>query len=987
MQHLDIKPENLLFVGNRIKIADFGLVRNLHESGDSPGGGLTPLYSAPEVLRGKPSRTSDQYSLAIVYQLMLTGEPPFAGRTSAQLAAQHHHCKPVLGPLPQPDQGVVARALSKESSKRFPGCRVLVDNLVRAGVHRSGSRRPKTSGRGPSISRASTGSDRSSAREDIPVAKTMPSSLENPAIERLSAIDVSEQTAEYRPAIFLGLGHTGARTLTRLRQRLAENLGELDHIPCLQMLLIDTDLQSLGQATEAETAAAVRGRDTLVTPLRRPNEYRPKSEQLLEWLSRRWLYNIPRSLSTEGFRPLGRLALVDHCDKLMERLRNAIAVVTDSGSLATSTRNAGIPFQKKPPRVFIVASTAGGLGSGAVLDLAYLVRELLVEQGVSDDAVYGILAHSTMRKANKRDLAIANTYSFLMELNHLTRVGGHYPGDADFQLLASYERNAVFQHTYLVHLGDELSDEQYSSAVDTLAEYVYLNCVTPACAFFDRSRERSTEESVPDQANMRTFAIGKMPRRDDDLMNSELALLCRSTIQHWLGVGASCDSEEASQAEMKEAPDASCAEDKWSAANLQGIIAKQVNSLDLKLAPLVEHALGIVQSEFGDDVDGHLCRMIESIKSNRQQVNRTASAEAVAAEPIEVLESLLTKAAAGPPRASQPAGLPGVLTGQMARFLARKTTTARQWLTGLLEVPDARLDGAWQAATCFAKQLGKLESSASQVVRRLADEVAGLKKQAAESPPDRLLLQYGRLRVYEMAHRCVRDGVRAMRLEMTAIAEEFQKLHGALIDVAAKFESQYRATEDEELPDTGGGTPGQGNTAGPASRSLELMDRHMRSRFAGADHSLHSMLSGKMRDPNLLYKSLRETGRLVLRAGFSESDGQLSERGTSNGQNCGDTNALIDKSKPKLMDCGGAKRVLMVVGDESDLVPMKRDIEQATGDSVTALTCPGSDVLLCCEMERVPLDNIAASLIGGRREYVELASRLHTRIDVEWPDE
>ena len=64
-------------------------------------------------------------------------------------------------------------------------------------------------------------------------------------------------------------------------------------------------------------------------PLRRSQDYREDSRKILEWLSRRWLFNIPRSLQTEGLRPLGRLALVDHvfshhehfdADQLMEQL-------------------------------------------------------------------------------------------------------------------------------------------------------------------------------------------------------------------------------------------------------------------------------------------------------------------------------------------------------------------------------------------------------------------------------------------------------------------------------------------------------------------------------------------------------------------------------------------------------------------------------------------------------------------------------------------
>ena len=130
LQHLDVKPENLLLLGGRIKVADFGLVKDIHDHTASMMGGLTPVYAPPEVFEGRPSRRSDQYSLAIVYQEMLTGVVPFPGRTAAQLAAQHLNAKPRVTSLPADDQPVILKALSKKPNERFNSCRDLVESLL-----------------------------------------------------------------------------------------------------------------------------------------------------------------------------------------------------------------------------------------------------------------------------------------------------------------------------------------------------------------------------------------------------------------------------------------------------------------------------------------------------------------------------------------------------------------------------------------------------------------------------------------------------------------------------------------------------------------------------------------------------------------------------------------------------------------------------------------------------------------------------------------
>jgi serine/threonine protein kinase len=129
LQHLDIKPANLFLVSGHVKVGDYGLVAQL-EGPDAGNRGLTPRYVAPEVLHGTPSSSSDQYSLALVYQELLTGEFPYSGRTPQQLMLQHVSAKPNLVPLPPCDQPVVARALEKQPDGRFPSCLGFVQALM-----------------------------------------------------------------------------------------------------------------------------------------------------------------------------------------------------------------------------------------------------------------------------------------------------------------------------------------------------------------------------------------------------------------------------------------------------------------------------------------------------------------------------------------------------------------------------------------------------------------------------------------------------------------------------------------------------------------------------------------------------------------------------------------------------------------------------------------------------------------------------------------
>jgi serine/threonine-protein kinase len=125
--HRDIKPANVM-VGpdGQPKLMDFG-VAHLASSVMTTAGQVlgSPSYMSPEQIAGTSvTGRSDVYSLAVVAYEMLTGQPPFQGKSITQViySVMHESAPPPRrwnAALPARYDDLFARALAKDPAQRF----------------------------------------------------------------------------------------------------------------------------------------------------------------------------------------------------------------------------------------------------------------------------------------------------------------------------------------------------------------------------------------------------------------------------------------------------------------------------------------------------------------------------------------------------------------------------------------------------------------------------------------------------------------------------------------------------------------------------------------------------------------------------------------------------------------------------------------------------------------------------------------------------
>ncbi|MCO7225180.1 serine/threonine-protein kinase [Pleionea sp. CnH1-48] len=139
--HRDIKPANIVYDDEQQKVivTDFGIACLTDNSKTKTGAILgSPYYMSPEQVRGeKVDGRSDQFSLAITFYQLLTGELPFNGESIATVALQisskkHEPIRKLRPELPASASRIINKALQKDKTKRYQSMEEMRQTLISA---------------------------------------------------------------------------------------------------------------------------------------------------------------------------------------------------------------------------------------------------------------------------------------------------------------------------------------------------------------------------------------------------------------------------------------------------------------------------------------------------------------------------------------------------------------------------------------------------------------------------------------------------------------------------------------------------------------------------------------------------------------------------------------------------------------------------------------------------------------------------------------
>lgn len=247
-----------------------------------------------------------------------------------------------------------------------------------------------------------------------------------------------ERTINIRPTLFLCLGGTGMEIALRVRRRLLEHvwgsddnpvrLNDLTEFPFAQFIHFDLDAGSREKTDVADPLAELvkfREEENAIYSIDFDKYFRTDKELERYPHIASWFPFPPqklRELRVDRFklpapRAFSRLYFFDKYRASKDMVDMKIRTLLSSVSNRPMSDRLGLELEPGSLRVVVIASTAGGTGSGSFLDMGYLAKWLAKKQLLNAKVDLALMLPTGFSSGTGNKIRPeANTYAALMEL-------------------------------------------------------------------------------------------------------------------------------------------------------------------------------------------------------------------------------------------------------------------------------------------------------------------------------------------------------------------------------------------------------------------------------------------------------------------------------------------------------------------------------------------------------------------------------------------
>ena len=590
-------------------------------------------------------------------------------------------------------------------------------------------------------------------------------------------------------------------------------------------------------------------------------------------------------------------------------------------------------------------------------------------------------------------------------MNHYGRLGGSYPGERACRLPPRKDDNLAFRDTYLIDLGEGLSEEQFDDAADKVAAYLYMDTATTAGSFFRACRDAEPRHADTRNAELplRTFGVHQFSCLQDDIVAVAVEHLCRYSVDRWL-MGTVVEVEP--PVLKRTNATVNCGTDRTMGreySHLQVAAERFVESFRLDVDSLIQEVFRHVEHEFGGPANVFFREQIEQLPIQEARSSPDGIATLISQFTKNVESLLGSRHAPADHTRPDPGTLEAAIGPSRKRSALKRADAIREFLLDMVDDETSRVRGAhwlakWLSGLCKSteervNELRKnVEAELTETERllTLAANYRGRGRDRAilDELPD-LLEQYCRHRLYERVVLGVAKIAKSAKGQVAAVRDELVDFERELRHIGSHFDTSR--TFDSLVGDDDVG----------ADKLLESVGHIMADGIGDLTEKLQQRLQNEvLKDAGGLRKLLNQGGdarnrlpgtiRSIARTtvvGLMKTLDVADVMFHDEEQADNEATMLSDSlasAKPRLLRCGGAKRLLMMLPRGSTHVRPIEILHEQMNETPSVTQNHDGDFVLCYEVERISLTQAAVTIIEERRDFAEFAGRLHTRTDVAW---